>query len=85
MNDFLELETEMTKNEFNIDFYHNKEANEILPLANLYGPDDNLRFQNNTIKQPLDNKENNDYILQIYIGSISILGIIVLYKFYQKS
>jgi hypothetical protein len=66
-----------------IQIYHNKTNNEYIPLAKLeipaqYGP-------NTPIINGTSSNIPKDYLLQFYIGSVGVLGILVLYKFFEKS
>lgn len=79
--------TKNNNNDKNIQIYHNKKSNEYIPLANIseyYGPDYRQLIDNSSIIQN-NIITSKDYLLQFYIGTISFLGIIVLYKFFEKS
>jgi hypothetical protein len=77
-----------------LDIYYDKTTNEYIPLAQIpkmwqakidipfYGPDNGPRLG---IPQSKKESENDDILMKIYIGSLGILGILILYKFYEKS
>ena len=72
-------------NNLDLQIYHDKIKNEYIPLANVsqfYGPDYGPRIG---ISSNTENIKSKDVLLQFYIGSIGILGIAVLYKFFEKS
>ena len=75
-----------------VDIYYDSIANQYIPLAQIpkmwqakidipfYGPDYGARLGENANELPRD-----DYLMKIYIGSLGLLGILILYKFYEKS
>lgn len=77
---FSEYKNDNILNDKKIDLYYDKYLNEYIPLANIhdYQESNNYFF-------PKEKIISKDYLLQFYIGSIGLLGIIVLYKFYEKS
>ena len=71
-------------NEQKMRVYYDYKNDEYLPLADIgdmYGPDYNPRIG----ISPSTNTVPKDYLLQIYIGSLGVLGMVVLYKFFEKS
>jgi hypothetical protein len=75
-----------------VNVYHDTTTDEYIPLAKIpkmweakidipfYGPDIGPR-----LGMPMKEDTNDDYLMKIYIGSLGILGILILYKFYEKS
>jgi len=66
-----------------IEIYRNPIANEFITLANLsdyydFFPD--YHYSNKNINTP-----PKDYLLQFYIGSMGVLGILMLYTYFEKS
>lgn len=77
-------EKEIVNND-KLEIYHNTNNNEYIPLAKIpefYGPDNGPRLglPAKTVVEP-----PKDYLLQIYIGTIGLLGIVILYKYYERS
>jgi hypothetical protein len=54
-----------------------------LPI--FYGPETETQhgkpFGGNTLKGDVE----NDFLLKVYIGSISVLGVLILYQYYERS
>lgn len=68
-----------------MEIFHNKKGGEYIPLAKIpeqYGPDYRPRIG---VDMPPASIPPKDKLLQFYIGSVGLLGIIVLYKFFEKS
>jgi hypothetical protein len=68
-----------------MEIFYNKKGGEYIPLAKIpdqYGPDYRPRIG---IDMPPAIIAPKDSLLQFYIGTVGLLGIIVLYKFFEKS
>ena len=87
------MEQQKLKDDEKVNIYYDDTTNEYIPLAQIpkmwrakidipfYGPDNGPRLGETTASP----HEKDDYLMKIYIGSLGILGILILYNFYEKS